>query len=366
VNAHVAIERALALLELGRPAEALDHLRGAVAEEPEMPEAHSLIALARLQLGDPQGALEAAGTAVASGPEEEWGHRLRAIALIELGRRREAREAALEAARLAPSEATSYIVLAGALQADGDEAGAEQAARHAIELDPENADAHSTLGEVLLEHDRPAEAVRAYEASLALDPENADALNNLAVARLRAADRAGTETQFETAAMLDPRLDVVRHNILHTGRAGRSYVYRRFTTTLAISALLLAPAALGVSIFFLVLAAGLEAMRAADVRGLSEATQTLIRDDRSARRLKPHRWDWGWPTRLRPWWWIVLSRQPPPLLLGLNVAFLLLAIAAGLAIWILALTIALPFSALRTWRWYRRRHPGAGSWRPPA
>ena len=29
--------------------------------------------------------------------------------------------------------------------------------------------------------------------------------------------------------MLDPRLGVARHNILRTGPAGRSHVYRRFT-----------------------------------------------------------------------------------------------------------------------------------------
>ena len=32
----------------------------------------------------------------------------------------------------------------------------------------------------------------------------------------------------------------------------------------------------------------------------------------------------------------------------------------------LAFGLALPFSLIRTWRWYRRRYPGANSWRPPA
>ena len=73
-----------------------------------------------------------------------------------------------------------------------------------------------------------AEAIAAYEARAARwTPRTPTALNNLAVARLRAHQRAGIGEQFEAAARLDPRLDVARHNILHTGPAGRSYVYRR-------------------------------------------------------------------------------------------------------------------------------------------
>ena len=77
-----AAERAIALLDLKRPEEALVHLGRAVAAAPEIPELHCLVALAKLQLTDAKGALAAAETAVGCDPEEEWGHRLRAIALI--------------------------------------------------------------------------------------------------------------------------------------------------------------------------------------------------------------------------------------------------------------------------------------------
>jgi len=365
-HAEAAVERAVALLDLKRPDEALEHLRAAAVAAPEVAEVHCLIALARLQLGDSRAALEAAETAVACGPEHEWGHRLRSIALLQLGRKGEARDAALVSAGLAPTEATTHIVLASALQAVGDEAGAEAAARHAVTLDPDDADTHSTLGEVLFEQDRHWEAIQAYEDALRINPEDPDTLNNLAVARLRNHDRDGVGDQFESAAMLDPRHEIARHNILHTGRAGRSYVYRRFTVTLVACALLLAFSSPGGALFVLVIAGALEAMRAADVRGLSDPTRHLLADDRRARRWKPARWDWSWPGRLRPWWWILLTQLPAPLLLALNVVFLALAITAGLAVWSVALAIAVPFSVMRCWRWYRRRHPGASSWRPPA
>ena len=362
----LAVERAVALLDLKRPAEALEHLKVALAAAPEIPELHCLVALAKLQLNDAKGALEAANVAVATGPEHEWGHRLRAIALIQLGRKNDGREAALDAARLAPQEATTHIVLASALQATGDEAGAEAAARHAVALDPDDADTHSTLGEVLFEQGRHGDAIGAYEAALRLNPEDADTLNNLAVARLRSHDRSGTGQQFEAAASLDPRNDIARHNILHTGPAGRSYVYRRFAAVFVIAALITAIPEPGVALVWLLVAACFEFVRALEVRRLSAPTRRLLADDRAARRLKPHRYDWSWPTRLRPWWWVLLTQLPAPLLLAINVTLLAASIAGALAFWVLAFGLALPFSLMRTWRWYRRRNPGANSWRPPA
>jgi hypothetical protein len=143
-------------------------------------------------------------------------------------------------------------------------------------------------------------------------------------------------------------------------------VYRRFAVAVAVLALVTAfteplPAAL-----LLLAAGGFELVRGLEVRRLSPPTRALLADDRRARRWKPHRWHWRWATRLRPWWWLLLSRLPPPVLLAANAGLLGLAVAGGAAFWVLAFAIALPFSLMRSWRWYRRRHPGASSWRPPA
>jgi tetratricopeptide (TPR) repeat protein len=362
----VAVERAFALLELQRPQEALEHLAIAIASDPEIPQLHCLVALAKLQLLDAKGALQAAETAVAGDPEEEWAHRLRAIALIQLGRKQDARDAALEAARLEPELATTHLVLASALQATGDEAGALAAARHAVELDPDDGDTHSTLGEVLFEQERLPEAIAAYETALRINPEDGDTLNNLAVARLRSHDREGVDEQFETVAMLDPRHAVARHNILHTGIAGRTYVMRRWAIFFALLAIPVSFDGISGGIFVLLFAIGFEAMRIGFMQQLGGATRQLVIDDRRARRLKPHRWDWTWPGRLRPWWWIALTKLPAPLLLAANLLLFAGALAGVLVVWAFVLGIALPFSLMRTWRWFRRRHPGADSWRPPA
>jgi hypothetical protein len=62
----------------------------------------------------------------------------------------------------------------------------------------------------------------------------------------------------------------------------------------------------------------------------------------------------------------VLLRIPPPIALTLNVVALDGAIAGAAGGWVVLLTIALPFSARRARRWWRREHPARGSWRPPA
>jgi hypothetical protein len=117
---------------------------------------------------------------------------------------------------------------------------------------------------------------------------------------------------------------------------------------------------------FLGLAVALEALRWWELRRLSPATRELLRADNRARRWRPQRWRYRWITRLRPWWWLLLVRLPPPLVLGANLALLVAAAAGRIVFWIVAFALALPFSSRRAFRWWRRRHPPASSWRPPA
>ena len=93
----------------------------------------------------------------------------------------------------------------------------------------------------------------------------------------------------------------------------------------------------------LLFAIGFEAMRfgrhpAASARRPASCSATTVR----ARRFKPHRWDWSWPTRLRPWWWVLLTKLPAPLLLAVNLLLFAGALAGLLVVWALVLGIALP------------------------
>ncbi len=361
-----AQQRGATLIDLGRPEEALAHLGRALAVEPDDPRTHSLIALAQLRLQQPDAAAQAARAAIRAAPEDAWAQRLLALALLRLDRDGEARVAALESCRLEPLSSQAHVVLAAALQAAGDEAGAVHAATHAIELDPESADARHELGIVLLEQGRNAEAAPVLEGALAVDPEHAGALNDLAVARLRVRRGLNPTPQFEAVAALDPRNDVARHNILATGPAGRSRAFRRWSVVMALWGISLAVVGQpGPGALLFAVAVAFELVRWLDLRRVSAPTRELLRSDSRARRRRPDRWDWRWITRLRPWWWLLLARLPAPILLAANVALLVAAVATPIVFWIVALGLALPFSARRTYKWWRRRHPGADSWRPP-
>jgi Flp pilus assembly protein TadD len=362
-----AQQRGATLIDLGRPEEALVHLQRALAVEPGDARTHSLISLAQLRLEHAAEAEQAARAAVRAAPEDAWPQRLLALALLRQDRDGEARTAALEACRLEPLDAQAHVVLAGALQASGDEAGAVKAAHHAIELDPESPEARHQLGIVLLQQGRNAEAVPVLEGAVAIDPEHAGALNDLAVARLRTRRALNPTPQFEAAAALDPRNEIARQNILAIGPAGRSRAFRRWSIVMALWGISLAAVGQpGPGAVIFAFAIPFELVRWLDLRRVSAPTRALLRSDNRARRWRPQRWNWRWITRVRPGWWVLLASLPPPLTLAVNVALLIAALAAPSVFWVVILGVTLPFSARRAHKWWRRRHPAAGSWRPPA
>ena len=352
------------LLDAGRSAEALSHLQRAASGDPGDAITHALMGLALVRLEQPQKALEACGAAAALDPELELAHRLRAIALNALGQKREANAAALEACRLEPREPRAHLVLATTLERMGDQAGALAAARHAVELDPYSADAHNQVGVLLLGHERHGDAGASFQAALALDAEHADALNNLSVVHLRRGNPQQALGGFEQAASLDPRSQTFRSNILSVGGAR---AFRRAAIVIFLVVGVGGFAASG-QVYPLVLGgifAGVcELARWNSLRSLDGRTRALVADDARARRFVPSRWDWKWPTRFRPWWWTLLSRIPPIAALALNAAVLAAAVAGRAGVWIVAMGLALPFSIRRAYKWWRRQHPAAGSWRP--
>jgi Flp pilus assembly protein TadD len=294
-----------ALIDLGRPAEALAHLRKAVAQDPGDSLAHCLIAHAQLQLNKPREALEAATAAAAADPENATPHRLMAIAFAKLGRKPQAKAAALEACRLDPHEPLAHIVLSAALQTTGDEAGALAAARHAVELDPAMGDAHNQVGLIMLAHRRLPEAQAAFRAALALNPEHPQAINNLAVVYQRWGYQGTALEGFENAAKLDPRFTTARQNVLKIGGASRKA--RRLAVVGGLfGALGLATGTYGLAVVFIPYAAIFAYVRWSRMQSLDPATRTLVRDDERARRFHPTGCDWDWLTKPQRWWWVRL------------------------------------------------------------
>jgi tetratricopeptide (TPR) repeat protein len=378
VNAAEEPERlqseAQALIALGRNEQALEVLARASALDPEAVRSHLLRAQALLALGRGDEAHEAAAAAAARAPESSHAHRLLALAELARGDAKQAREDALRSVALAPDEALCFVVLGQALQATRDEAGALAAARRAIELAPSSSSGYALEGRLLLAHGDAAGAEAALRRGLALAPENDAMLNNLAIALQRQGHRDEAAAALEAAARIAPASQTIRGNVLRFGRRRVPYV-RGLGILVAVIGLIegvgaglageVGGIAVGAGLLVLGIAAYDLSIRMA-YRGLPRPSAELVRDDYEARRYKPWRWDLSWIPRLRPWWWIMLQRVSPPVALLVNVGIVALAVTGGAVVAMTLFGLALPMSAWRVWRWYRREHPSASSWRPPA
>lgn len=211
-----------ALLDVGRPAEALRVLTLAAAQDPDNPRLHCLIALAHIRLNQPDAATDAAERAVALDPDQEWSHRLVSVASIQTGNVVRARREAEEAVRLAPGLPEPHQHLARTLVRTRPKRGrrrlsegrrAAEVAARAIELAPNHPGAYEAAGYVACSRGRLRTARRYFERTLQLDPDNVVALNNLSVIRMRRGRLLSAMSGFRTVAALDPASDLGRHNL---------------------------------------------------------------------------------------------------------------------------------------------------------
>jgi protein O-GlcNAc transferase len=134
-------DRALALQEAGRSAEAEALCRRLLEAEPQHHGALLLAGMLRAQAGELQGALVLIGRSLGLAPDVPLGHFYRAMVLSGLGR--------------------------------GEEAIA--AYRKTLELDPAFVEAHYNLGRLLLQANRQAAALEAFTRALSLRPELTEA-----------------------------------------------------------------------------------------------------------------------------------------------------------------------------------------------
>jgi tetratricopeptide (TPR) repeat protein len=214
------VERAHALLVMGRAADAVPCLLDAVAQDPGDPRASSLLAVAYLELGLNSEALEAAGRAAAVDPVQEFPHRLRATALLRLSRKPEALAAAQESVRLAPQLADAHVGLAEVLLADGQANGARVAAEAARTLAPADPVPLVMLSAVEIQAGAFREGEAHARAALTIDPENTAALHNLGIVRGGRGHHAEAVEYHAAASQLDPRNPQHRDRAFQMAGAG--------------------------------------------------------------------------------------------------------------------------------------------------
>jgi len=189
--------RARALLEVGRPRQAVPLLSAAVGRYPSHAELWCLLAWALIDSQEPTRALEAARQAVQLSPDQEWPHRLMSIALAETGDLPGAVTAARQAVRVEPHNWQAHNHLAGLLiNRPGGRDDAFAAATEAVRLaPPDEPEPKLTLGELALLDMDLARAEQIYRRVLAEHPDHPIALHKLAIIQDK---RGQTATSLQT------------------------------------------------------------------------------------------------------------------------------------------------------------------------
>jgi len=214
-----ALDRALALCDLGRLEDAEEALRDALREEPDDPLAHGLLARVLLGLDRPEEALESASTTIGLAPELSFGHLARGDALLSLDRFADAEESANEAIRCDPEDSDSWVLLAAAHLGRGQWDDAIAAADRALSLEPESETARGLRAVALSLSGSGAGWKDAADQTLAVAPDSSLAHAFSAQAYLaRGGEREAAE-RFREALRLDPESEFAQEGLADAMKA---------------------------------------------------------------------------------------------------------------------------------------------------
>jgi tetratricopeptide (TPR) repeat protein len=188
----------------GKLAEAIEHVRRAIALDGKVALYHANLGeMCRLS-GRPDLAADAARRAIEIEPDYPGALSNLGIALYELKDHRQALDCYDRAIALMPEFADAHSNRGNALRALDRLAEAEAAYRRALEVNPAFAQAWNNLGTVLRELKRPEEAVEAYHKALAQSPEDPHTLDNLALALMDLEQHEEATELLRRALAFDP------------------------------------------------------------------------------------------------------------------------------------------------------------------
>ncbi len=221
--------------------------RDTVRKRPENPRAQYNCGVALLDAGKPAEAVSYFEAAIALDPREAKYHHSLGNAWLDQDRVEEALPHFAEAIRRQPGYARAWYNYGRALFRRGDASGATERFERARQLDPGLAVAHSSLGNVYFQQDKPERALPHYREALRLDPalveahynagsacfelgrldeaivhfaeairlkpDDVEARNHYGSALLTAGRRAEAIAQFEEALRLKPDYADARSNL---------------------------------------------------------------------------------------------------------------------------------------------------------
>ncbi len=207
----VGPRQAASLINAGKPAEARELLRAAIARR-TAPDAGLLYMLAQSQrlLRDADGASATAQKLKAAFPNDTRAFYLEAQLLEDRGRRPEAIAAFADLITRAPDNGSLVIEYASLLEKAGRAAEAERALRDRLAADPLDANVLNSLGYMLAERgERLDEAVGLVQRALKVEPANPSFLDSLGWAYFRQGRLDLAERPLTDAAASMPANSVI-------------------------------------------------------------------------------------------------------------------------------------------------------------
>ncbi|HEY4300244.1 MAG TPA: tetratricopeptide repeat protein [Candidatus Didemnitutus sp.] len=182
-NFRAELNLAKALIEAGRPAEAIAAAQAALRLDPRSAEAHNNWGNALVDLDRLDEACAHFETALRDKPGLSAAHFNLGNTLMKLHRTADAIPHYREAVRLSPGHALAHNNLGNALVELGDLRAAQNEFQTAVHLAPDNPTPHLRLGGVLMETGQVADAVAQFEIAVRLDPTSDEAAHKLAASK---------------------------------------------------------------------------------------------------------------------------------------------------------------------------------------
>lgn len=210
LSPHELLQKALDLDRDGNPSQAMWLCREGIRLKGKWPEAHVILGLILYNRQLYADAAAEYRKALAQMPNLFQAHNNLGNALTRLGQLQEAKAAFHRAITIKPDYAVAYTNLGNALRDLGRLDESVQMHLKALEIEPTLAAAYNNMGSVLLDLGRPDEAVTAYQKAIALAPSLPDALGNLAGAFLDSGDMAKAVSGYVNTLRMNPN-DVDSH-----------------------------------------------------------------------------------------------------------------------------------------------------------
>ncbi|HTU24912.1 MAG TPA: tetratricopeptide repeat protein [Pirellulales bacterium] len=201
------------LLELGQADEAQAELERAVALKPDLFLAHTTLANLFATRGDTRRARSHFDRAVMAGPNFAPARYGLGVLLGGQGQLDAAREQFEQVVALRPDHAAAYYNLGWIAQSQGNLQRAQKNYEQAIAIAPNYADAHNNLGNVLRAQGRLDEAVTRFERAVQLDPKQFHALNNLGCIAQERHDLKQAMERFRQALAIAPNYADAHNNL---------------------------------------------------------------------------------------------------------------------------------------------------------